>query len=53
MDSLGEAFIFGTDNPAEWLESLGFNFIETISAGEYLKEEDAVLNTYLFAVAKR
>ena len=53
MDSLGESFIFGTDNPTEWLESLGFNFVESISAGEYLNEEDAVLNTYRFAVAKR
>lgn len=53
MDSLGEAFIFGADNPTEWLESLGFNFVETISAGEYLDDADAVLNTYLFAIAKR
>ncbi|MBC7967885.1 MAG: YiiD C-terminal domain-containing protein [Fuerstia sp.] len=53
MESLGEAFIFGTDDPTEWLESLGYNFVESITAGEYLNENDAVLNTYSFAVAKR
>ncbi len=53
MDSLGEAFIFGTDDPADWLESLGYNFVESITAGEYLNEVDTVLNTYAFAVAKR
>ena len=53
MDELGEAFIFGTDDPVEWLESLGYNFVQSITAGEYLNENDAVLNTYSFAVAKR
>ena len=53
MDSLGEAFIFGIDDPAHWFESLGYSFVETISAGEYLNENDAVLNTYSFSVAKR
>ncbi len=53
MDSLGEAFVFGTDNPAEWLESLGYSFAESTSAAEYLNDSDAVLNTYAFSVAKR
>ena len=53
MDSLGEAFIFGTDDPTYWFDSLGYSFVETISAGEYLNENDAVLNTYSFSVAKR
>ena len=53
MDSLGESFIFGTDDPSAWLEALGFSFVETISAADYLEENDAVLNTYSFSVAKR
>ena len=53
MDSLGEAFVFGTDSPGEWLESLGYSFADSISAGEYLNDSDAVLNTYAFSVAKR
>ena len=53
MDSLGEAFVFGTDDPTLWLESIGYNFVETITSGKYLNENDAVLNMYSFAVAKR
>ena len=53
MESLGEAFVFGTDDPTLWLESIGYNFVETITSGKYLNENDAVLNMYSFAVAKR
>lgn len=52
MDSLGEAFIFGTDDPAAWLGSLGFNFVETVSSGDYLSDSDGVLNNYSFSVAR-
>jgi len=53
MKSLGETFIFGIDEPANWLGALGYRSVETISAGEYLNSSDAVLNAYLFSVAKR
>ncbi len=53
MDSLGESFVFGSDDPSAWLGALGFGFVETISAGDYLEDDDAVLGTYSFAVAKR
>ncbi len=53
MDALGEAFIFGTDDPPHWFEALGYSLVDTISAGEYLNENDAVLNSYSFSVAKR
>lgn len=52
MDSLGEAFIFGSDDPAAWLGSLGFDFVETVSSGDYLSDSDAVLHNYSFSVAK-
>jgi hypothetical protein len=52
MDSLGESFIFGTDNPAELLESAGFGIVETISAGSYLDDPDPVLETYSFSIAR-
>lgn len=52
MDSLGESFIFGTDEPSAWLESVGYSLTETQSAGEYLDDDDAVLATYSFAVAR-
>ncbi len=53
MDSLGEAFVFGADDPTQWLNAIGFSFVETISAGEYLNEIDSVLSAYSFSVAKR
>ena len=53
MDALGEAFIFGTDDPPHWFEALGYSLVDTISAGEYLNKNDAVLNSYSFSVAKR
>lgn len=53
MDSLGESFVFGADDPTDWLKQLGFNFVETISAGEYLNEIDSVLSAYSFSVARR
>lgn len=52
MDSLGESFIFGTENPAELLESAGFGIVETISAGSYLDDPDPVLETYSFSIAR-
>jgi methyltransferase (TIGR00027 family) len=51
MDSMGESFVFGLDNPAEWLKSVGFPDVSQISAGHYLDDPDAVLSTYRFAVA--
>lgn len=53
MDLLGEAFVFGTNHPTEWLESLGFGFAEAMTSAEYLNDSDPVLMEYAFAVAKR
>ena len=53
MDSMGESFVFGMDDSATWLESLGYGFVETITASEYLDDDDAVLSTYSFTVARR
>ncbi len=53
MDSLGESFQFGIDNPTEWLESLGFGFVDTVSSNDYLEQNDAVLSVYSFSVARR
>lgn len=53
MDELGESFVFGCDDPARWLEELGYGFVETISTNDYLAEHDAVLSVYSFAVARR
>ena len=52
MDSLGESFIFGTDDPSELLKPAGFEIVETISAGAYLDDPDPVLGTYSFSIAR-
>jgi methyltransferase (TIGR00027 family) len=53
MDSLGESFIFGSDDLISWLEELGYRSVETITSADYLGETDAVLSSYSFAVARR
>ncbi len=53
MDSLGESFVFGTDNPRLLLESIGFGRVDTVSSGEYLEDTDAVLSTYSASIARR
>ncbi|MEQ9407010.1 MAG: SAM-dependent methyltransferase [Fuerstiella sp.] len=53
MEELGEAFIFGTEEPATWLQNLGLSRAETTRCGDYLDEQDMVFNTYSFAVARR
>ncbi len=52
MDSIGESFIFGTDDPSELLQPAGFEIVETISAGAYLDDPDPVLGTYSFSIAR-
>lgn len=53
MEELGETFIFGVDDPADWLNQSGLGLVETTRCGDYLNESDMVFNTYSFAVAKR
>lgn len=53
MDELGEAFIFGIEEPAAWFERLGLGMVETTRCGEYLNERDMVFDTYRFVVAKK
>lgn len=53
MEELGEEFIFGVDNPTEWLEELGLGLTETTRCGQYLDAKELVYNTYSFSVAKR
>lgn len=51
MEELGERFVFGVDDAASWLRSLGFGSIRYRTCGDYLKESDPVYATYSFAVA--
>ncbi|APZ92434.1 SAM-dependent methyltransferase [Fuerstiella marisgermanici] len=53
MDELGEAFIFGVEDPDAWLKQIGLGLVETTRCGDYLNESDMVFKTYSFSVAKR
>lgn len=53
MDSLGESFVFGTDDPREWLGLLGFGQVDTMFVSDYLNDSDAVLSTYSFTFSRR
>ena len=52
MDKLGESFIFGVEDPSDWLNEAGLGLVESTRCGDYLQETDMVFNTYSFAVAK-
>lgn len=52
MEELGEEFIFGIDDPTEWLEDLGQGLVETTRCGQYLGARELVYNTYSFSVSR-
>ena len=51
MENMGEAFIFGQDNPQLYLQDLGFTDIESVVAREWLASNDPLMDEYCFAVA--
>ncbi len=55
MDELGESFIFGSDQPAQFLQSCGVSDCEIICSGDYLKSDsgkiDPVYQVYNFTVS--
>ena len=51
MEELGETFVFGLDDPEDWLKQMGFNNVSSRSCREYLQENDLVFDTYTFCVA--
>lgn len=53
MDELGEAFIFGVEDPTAWLRQMGLGLVQTTRCGDYLNDGDMVMDTYSFSVAKR
>ena len=52
MDELGESFIFGLEEPVEWLHELGFTSALRTRCGDYLADEDLVQNTYSFLTCR-
>lgn len=56
MDKLGEAFVFGQNSPAEFVDACGFRSVETLSVQEFQQSlgqpsSDPVLDVYRFNVA--
>lgn len=52
MDELGEQFIFGCQQPGEFLKSCGYRQISVRTAGEYLQASDPVYDLYRFCLAR-
>ena len=52
MAELGESFIFGPGNAADWLTSCHMIPVEVTRCGDYLNDGDLVLDTYTFSVSR-
>ncbi|EMI55893.1 SAM-dependent methyltransferase [Rhodopirellula sallentina] len=52
MEELGERFIFGDDDPTEFMKSCGFDDSQSITAGEHLSLSDRSFSTYQFTVSQ-
>lgn len=52
MDELGESFIFGLEDPVEWLLNQGFSGSQRTRCGDYLEDGDLVKNTYSFLTCR-
>ncbi|QDT03419.1 Leucine carboxyl methyltransferase [Rubripirellula lacrimiformis] len=52
MEELGERFIFGNNQPGEFLGSCGYSETQSTSVGTYVGSNDPVLSTYQFAVSQ-
>ena len=53
MDAIGEKFVFGPDNPDEFLKNAGFCCESNLTAGEFLDCHDPTLGEYRFVVGRR
>ena len=53
MEELGEAFIFGVDDPEAYLHELGFAEVELVSASDFFHATDPIFSLYRFALARR
>jgi hypothetical protein len=58
MDDLGEAFVFGCDDPTQFGAACGLKLVESISVREFYNikgrlSQDPVLDQYSFSVFKQ
>ncbi|MDB4694957.1 SAM-dependent methyltransferase [bacterium] len=52
MHQMGETFVFGCDEPVQFLRRCGFGHGNVVSAKEYLKSGDPTLSSYQFVVSR-
>ena len=53
MDALGETFIFGVDDPSQYLAQCGWGQSRFISSREYLAAEDTIFDVYQFSIGRK
>ena len=53
MDALGETFIFGVDDPGEYLNDCGWTTSQFVSSRDYLQAEDPIFNVYQFSIGRK
>lgn len=53
MDALGETFIFGVDDPGEYLNDCGWTTNRFVSSRDYLKAEDPIFDVYQFSIGRK
>ena len=51
MNELGERFVFGSDEPQQYLKLCGFQCVHAVNVQDYLGSEDGILANYQFATA--
>ncbi len=51
MEELGESFIYGLDDPAGYLTSMGYGNACHVTSGSVLNDPGEVFDTYSFVVA--
>lgn len=53
MSAIGETFIFGIDDPQEFLDDCGWGPANFVSSRDYLKAEDPIFDVYQFSVGRK
>ena len=53
MELIGEQFVYGPNNPAEFLQRCGLRLASQATAGEYIGDNDPTLAEYRFVVGRK
>ena len=53
MNALGETFIFGVDDPSQYLVECGWAKSQFVSSRDYLQAEDSIFDVYQFSIGRK